>query len=136
MELRKNKEQDFEEFDLLTKDETNRIEKLSSLSLKGFVVARCSVFDRALQTKADSVNFMLLDTGFSIAQAIVDALNSSKPAYAIKMLKRADRVRQDPNSRLLFHALAKNLGNMEPAQQNAVFGLIAHLKADINYEDA
>ena len=85
-------------------------EKLQSLAEKDFIIEVGSQFKMALKNKMLSVNFLLVDFGFNIGQAIMDTLALQNHGYTRTLLNKKIKNEMfhsiDGKGRNIFHYLA------------------------------
>ena len=53
-----------------------------------FIIRELSVFKLAIEKRANSVNYLMLKTGFNLGSAIYDSLEAKRVHYTIELLKR------------------------------------------------
>lgn len=126
-------------------ENNNNNEDLIKLKARGFIRRKLSVFELALRKKADSVMYLLIASGFSIGQAVMESINQNLFNYSSKLLKKRvftdqDHIRQvfdirTEHKRNLFHAFALKSDALPNEMLETMFDLLMKREIEPNLPD-
>lgn len=121
------------------KEKKDTWKKLEKLFKRNFVTKVSSQFKVALENSMLSVNFLLVDFGFELGQAVMDAFSLHNFSYAKTLLnKKVQPTRfkfNDAKGRNLVHYLASFGGSASGSDMDYFMDAIRRLGLDLNVKD-